>query len=82
MFYRNAREKLTPEQEIERDSYQRGYEAGYLEGKRAAIQEIDAAGGPDENKLQAAFNEGLDEGIKEGHRRGWIDALSQFFPSS
>ena len=82
MFYRNTRKKLSPEEEIERDSFQRGYEQGYLEGKRAAIQEMDAMAGPDESKLQAAFRAGLDEGVKEGHRRGWVDALSQYFPSS
>ena len=81
MFYRNAREKLSPEEEMSRDSFQRGYEAGYLEGKQAAIQEMDAAGGAEESKLQAAFQDGFAEGEKKGHERGWIDALSQYFPS-
>ena len=80
MFYRNAREKLSPEEESSRFSYQRGYDDGYMEGKRAALQEMDAAGGDDEDKLQDAFRSGFEEGKKAGHQKGWVDALAQYFP--
>jgi flagellar biosynthesis/type III secretory pathway protein FliH len=82
MFYRNAREKLSAEEESNRFSFQSGYDSGYLEGKRAALQEMDAAHGEDEDALQEAFRSGFEEGKKAGHQKGWVDALSQFFPGN